>query len=787
MMRTIRTNSWLKRPRLLTIILSPLLAGLLAPLFGAHPALASGVGYHTGDVFAAIGDGKIKHFSSTGTLLDTLDSATGSAEDAGMAFDLGGNLYSTQFTANTMVKFDNQGNRLGTFGSGFGSDPESVVRDHVGNFYVGQADGSHQVLKFDANGTPLATFSPAVEKRGTDWIDLAADQCTLFYTSEGKLVKRFNVCTNAQLPDFATLPITGDNSTTPTSSAYALRIRPNQEVMVATASAVFRLSPSGTLLQTYTFAGTTNLFALNLDADLTSFWTGDIFNGQIFKTDVSSGATLSTFNVGPGPNGQEVGGLAVFGEVTAAQPKLTLAPTSATRQAGQSVTLTAQLINVVNPQGTVVTFTVTGANAQTGTGTADNNGTATFTYTGNIAGTDTVVASANPALPPGPLTSNQSTITWNKVPTTLTYNGATTSDYHDPATLSARLTDSNTNPVPNKPITFTMATQTCIAATDASGTASCPITPIQPAGTYTVTATFTADAKYLGSSDSRPFTVTREETTLTYTGDTHIANGTPAHLSGVLTEDATTPIAGRTVTFTLGSGATAQSCNQSTDTTGTAACTITVAQPGPADSVPVTATFNGDTFYQPATASTRLLLQFMTGRAFGISSSGLLQINPIPDTGPISTPSAGTTSTPCVATITGLLTAHALCANVTTAVNPGTSTSTASVADANIGLPLLPAITLRTVQARSQTTCSASTGQTTIDFLQVGSVIVVSNTIQPGPNTTINVLGIKLILNEQIPVAGADKGLTVNAVHIIIPGTLDVIVASATSDAHNCP
>jgi hypothetical protein len=42
------------------------------------------------------------------------------------------------------------------------------------------------------------------------------------------------------------------------------------------------------------------------------------------------------------------------------------------------------------------------------------------------------------------------------------------------------------------------------------------------------------------------------------------------------------------------------------------------------------------------------------------------------------------------------------------------------------------------------------------------------------------------VLNEQIPVAGADHGLTVNAVHISSPGLADIIVSSARSDIHNC-
>ena len=52
-----------------------------------------------------------------------------------------------------------------------------------------------------------------------------------------------------------------------------------------------------------------------------------------------------------------------------------------------------------------------------------------------------------------------------------------------------------------------------------------------------------------------------------------------------------------------------------TDTTGTAACTITPDQPlNDAGTVPLTATFAGDAFYRPSNASATLLLQFMLGK-----------------------------------------------------------------------------------------------------------------------------------------------------------------------------
>ncbi len=59
------------------------------------------------------------------------------------------------------------------------------------------------------------------------------------------------------------------------------------------------------------------------------------------------------------------------------------------------------------------------------------------------------------------------------------------------------------------------------------------------------------------------------------------------------------------------------------------------------------------------------------------------------------------------------------------------------------------------------------------------------------PNTTINVGVVSLVLNEQIPVTGPDKGLTVNAVHIKVnalgAAKVDMILASSESDIGNCP
>src|SRR5207237_7115537 len=106
----------------------------------------------------------------------------------------------TDFTAANVTKFNGAGIIQGSFGSQYNCKPESIVFDDAGNVYVGQAGCSHALLKFDAYGNLMASYQPPVEDQGTDWIDLAADQCTIYYTSEGTSVLRYNVCNSQQLP-----------------------------------------------------------------------------------------------------------------------------------------------------------------------------------------------------------------------------------------------------------------------------------------------------------------------------------------------------------------------------------------------------------------------------------------------------------------------------------------------------------------------------------------------------------------------------------------------------------
>ena len=137
---------------------------------------------------------------------------------------------------------------------------------------------------------PQASYDVAFEVRGSDWIDLAADQCTMYYTSEGTSVKRFNVCTNTQLTDFAT-GLLGSN-------AFAVKLLPGGGALVADRDAIRRLDADGAVTQTYDATGDDHWFALALDPGATSFWASDAMNGDVKKFDLASGAVLVSFNTG---------------------------------------------------------------------------------------------------------------------------------------------------------------------------------------------------------------------------------------------------------------------------------------------------------------------------------------------------------------------------------------------------------------------------------------------------------------------------------------------------------
>lgn len=206
--------------------------------------------------------------------------------------------------------------------------------------------------------------------------------------------------------------------------------------------------------------------------------------------------------------------------------------------------------------------------------------------------------------------------------------------------------------------------------------------------------------------------------------------------------------------------------------------------------------YNGDASNASVTSpcgaeQTVVTAQVLTGRAYGLSLGGLVHVKPTPDTGFVTTSASRTVAPPCVVrlSVTHVI-ANALCASVvTSAPFPSSSTARTSIASATVsGISGIPAIVIGAVQSSSTSSCAGSTGATTIASLKIGSTVILPAPSPVRPNMTINLGILKIVLNQQIPITGADMGLTVNAIHITaLNGTINLVVASSESDIANCP
>jgi sugar lactone lactonase YvrE len=278
-------------------------AGILALVFSASVYAA----FTLGNILAGVGSGKIKEFTPTGTLVATYDTTTGSNETTGLCRDGAGNVYATMWTAGKISKFDPNGNLTNAALISGLSNPESCQINQAGDLFVGLTGGG--IKRFNATtGALLNTYTTNPSPAG--WIDIAADQCTIFYGDDSSTVSRFNICTNTQLPTFATM----------SSVVSGLRALANGDVLASDRSSVSRFNSAGTLLGNYNApAGNSLIFAVTLDPDNTTFWTADLTTGNIFRYNLSpiNSTPVTTFNSG---QFVDTAGILVIGEITQGGP-----------------------------------------------------------------------------------------------------------------------------------------------------------------------------------------------------------------------------------------------------------------------------------------------------------------------------------------------------------------------------------------------------------------------------------------------------------------------------------
>jgi len=390
--------------------------------------------FSQGHVFAAVSNGRVQHYDANGNLLETLNTGLGGFT-TGMATDSDGNLYVTNFSGNSVSVFDGPAlpHTHSVFSNaGLSSSPESILFDQAGDVYVGHASGLGDIVKLNNAGSEIDRFNVTVGPRGSDWIDLSADQTVMYYTSEGSAIYRYDLVNDTQLAPFTT--------TLPGGSAFALRLLPGGGILVANSTQIHRLDDSGTIVQSYDVVGEDRWFALNLDPDGTSFWSGDFGTANFYKIDIASGnILLGPINTGTG--GNTLFGLTVFGEIAVGQNN---PPVCEVSPAGP---FTVQ-------EGSLLTFDVTGTDI-------DINDVLTIDATDIPAN-----ATTDPSLPTNGASGLTTTFEWTPQPG---QNGSYTVNF----SVTDASGESSTCPVE-------------IIVEEAPSTNEPPVCSITPTDTYTV-------------------------------------------------------------------------------------------------------------------------------------------------------------------------------------------------------------------------------------------------------------------------------------------------------------
>jgi hypothetical protein len=171
--------------------------------------------------------------------------------------------------------------------------------------------------------------------------------------------------------------------------------------------------------------------------------------------------------------------------------------------------------------------------------------------------------------------------------------------------------------------------------------------------------------------------------------------------------------------------------------------------------------------------------QEVSGRATAVRSTVLGVTSTLADTGALSGVDDARGAMALTAGIPMLGSANVLNASTISSIWDHDATdyvaSEASLGGLNLGVSGV-SVSADFVMARAQTlTSGASTGSSQLANLRVNGMPI---TATGAPNQTVNLLGGKVVLNEQQASAG---GMVVNALHIVVYGVADVVIASASS------
>jgi outer membrane protein assembly factor BamB len=183
-----------------------------------------------------------------------------------------------------------------------GKSGAGLVADAAGRIFVlasHPGGPSSSIFVLSPDGSLLATHTAAGSTESYyQRIDLASDQCTLYYGTNSGTVRRFDVCTGTQGPDF------------PAAASNALALLPDGDLLVSYGNHLFRYDPSGLLVRTYVLGESVSSFALTAAGRRAVVVTQCRQQGQVREVDLDSGVETV----------RDESLTAVAGEVTAIVP-----------------------------------------------------------------------------------------------------------------------------------------------------------------------------------------------------------------------------------------------------------------------------------------------------------------------------------------------------------------------------------------------------------------------------------------------------------------------------------
>lgn len=160
------------------------------------------------------------------------------------------------------------------------------------------ADGYGSLYRFEADGTiRTSRYTGYLNEPPPQGIELAADQCTVYYNTDQRLAK-WDVCRNTPPVFFG--------ATRPAGYGTALRMLPDGGFLAAYRIDINRTDAAGNPIRSYGIPGV----ALALDLDGRSFWTG--VGSTLVKVDIESGTIRQLINLDLGGGAIEY--LSVAGE-----------------------------------------------------------------------------------------------------------------------------------------------------------------------------------------------------------------------------------------------------------------------------------------------------------------------------------------------------------------------------------------------------------------------------------------------------------------------------------------